>query len=55
MSRLEGPLAKRMVDIEKLIKGVSHVEFVIMDKDTDEILREIKPDRKATYRVIFRI
>ena len=55
MSRLDGPLIKRMQETEKLLKGVSHVEFLILDKDTDKVLKEIKPDRKATYRIVFRI
>ena len=55
MSRLNGCIIKRIAEIEKELKGASYVEFIIMDKDTDEILKEVTPDKKPNYQVIFRI
>jgi hypothetical protein len=55
MSRHDGPLVKRLLDAQRKITGVCHVEFCIIDKDSEEVLKKIKPEKKAKYRILFRV
>ena len=55
MSRLKGALVKRVQEIEKAMKEADHVEFRILDKDSEEVLKTIKPRKRAAYCIEFRI
>lgn len=55
MGRLDGPLAKRLLEAEEAVKGQVYVDFLMVDKETDDVLKEVKAKKRATYRIVFRI